>query len=51
MVNFSEQFPDEETRNEFGRNVIKELEESSLHICATTYMVVGRKPDLAGNSE
>jgi hypothetical protein len=36
MVNFSEQFPDEETRDEFGRNVIKELEEASPHICATT---------------
>jgi len=64
MVNFSDQFPDDETRNEFGRNVIKELEQGSPRICATTYghrnsqmhadfsyMVVGRKPDVAGNSE
>jgi hypothetical protein len=36
MVNFSEQFPDEKTRDEFGRKVIKELEEESLNICATT---------------
>src|ERR1700737_3839880 len=37
MEKFSDWFPDEEMRNDFGRKVVKELEENSLHICSKTY--------------
>jgi len=46
VTNFTEWLPDEKAKNEFAAATRKELEETSPHLSATTYMVIGRKPEI-----